>query len=335
MVTPNLVVHYGHGDLDPASVHIVCPAGASAFDAANPDNLDDLTRARNLPLIDDMRRHASELAASSNLSADHARALHSQLMSGFIGSREDLADFVRSPRLRLSAEDKSGGFELRRVYGWAEGYFRPGFFERMMSTMLIGYPIMGPGELFLCAMTDYRRPSEPKGDLVGDAGYAEVKAEGRLGGQKPDRDGQQSKGAVADVLGDWSEESKSWGAVSYRWLSEAIARRGKTKRSPLSRRRSHELVRAMMNYDVPPEDAMVSALLEDAQSFHAALHLHCYATRRDFGEVLFLSKDRSKITSYTGKTFAEALSFTRGNLRNRGGWGGWSQDRSGVQVEHV
>lgn len=326
---PNLVVHYGHADLDPGSVHIVYPAGATAVDTSDPDNLDDVTRARNLPLIDLVRRHVQGVASYSNLSADHARSLHGQLMSGFVGSRSDLEDFAARPRLALSAADKSSGFPLREVYGWAEPVFRPGFFERMMSTMLIGYPIMGPGELFLCAMTDYKRPSEPKGDLVGERGYAEVKAEGRLGGQRPDRDGQQSKSEAARALGVPEDPSKSWCAASYRWLAESLSS------AKLTRRRARAVVAAMMNYECELDPGMVSAMLSDPQAFHAALHLHCYSSRRRFGEVLFLSRDRTTLTAYTGSTFAEARAFADANLRNRGGWGGWSQDRSGVQVEHV
>lgn len=326
---PSLVVHYGHTGLDPGSVHIVYPAGSTAADTSDPDNLEDVTRARNLPLIDIVRRHSQEVAAAKNLSADHARALHGQLMSGFVGSRSDLEDFASRPRLALSTLDKSGGFPLREVYGWAEGAFHPGFFQRMMSTMLIGYPIMGPGELFLCAMTDYRRPSEPKGDLVGDRGYAEVKAEGRLGGQRPDRDGQQSKSLAATVLGFAEDPSKSWCAASYRWLSEALSM------TKLTRAKARAVASAMMNYECEVDPGMVPAMLADPQAFHAALHLHCYSVRRGFGEVLFLSRDRTTLTSYAGSTFAEARSFADANLRNRGGWGGWSQDRSGVQVEHV
>ncbi len=331
----NLVVHYGYAGMDPSSVHIVCPAGPSSFDPLDPDNLEDLTRARNLPLIGASRSYFLALASQKNLANDHVKSLHSQFMCGFVGSKSDFEDFVARPRIELSSVDKSCGFLLSEVYGWAEGYFVPGFFHRMMSTMLIGYPIVGPGELFMCAMTDYRRPTEPKGDLVGCSGYAEVKAEGRLGGQRPDRDGQQSREAVSNLLGRWDDEHKSWGNASYQWLSAALLERRRTKRRSLSKRRSNDIVRSMMNYDCDTEAGMVEAMEEDPQSFHAALHLHCYSYRRKFGEVLFLSKDRSKVTAYTGRSFGSALEFSKRNLRNRGGWGGWNQDRSGVQVEHV
>lgn len=317
----------GSTGLDPGSVHIVFPSDTPEVDASDPEVAEGLLRARNLQHVREIREGCELVSERKGLSSDHCRALKSLISSGFVGSPSDLTRFFSERRPDLSSLDTRNGHPLVDVYGWASGMFVEGFFPRMMSTVLVGYPIMGPGELFLCAMTDYSRDPSARGDLVGSNGVCEVKAEGRLGGQRPDRDGRESKEAVYSEVRMADDGLKGWGAASYRALSERVRSRG------YGRVRLSRVVRLMMNYDGEVDPLMVDSLVEDPQQFHAALHLHCYSSARGLGEVLFLTRDRLHVVSYRGTAFSEALTFSSRYLRNLGGWGGWNQDRSGVRVE--